>query len=71
MLNPVTGEELEGDNVEGVLVFKNTWPSIARTVWQDHNRWLDVYMRVCLPLAGTGEVADGEMVALPWILLHW
>ena len=48
LLDPVTGKELEGDNVEGVLVFKNTWPSIARTVWKDHNRWLDVYMRVCL-----------------------
>ena len=47
LLDPVTGKELEGDNVEGVLVFKNTWPSIARTVWKDHNRWLDVYMRVC------------------------
>ena len=46
LLDPVTGKELEGDNVEGVLVFKNTWPSIARSVWQDHNRWLDVYMRV-------------------------
>lgn len=39
-------QELEGDNVEGVLVIKNTWPSIARTVWKDHNRWLDVYLRV-------------------------
>ena len=39
-------QELEGPGVEGVLVFKNTWPSIARSVWQDHNRWLDVYMRV-------------------------
>ena len=31
-------QELEGNNVEGVLVIKQPWPSIARTVWNDHKR---------------------------------
>lgn len=39
-------KELEGNNVEGVLVIKRPWPSIARTVYNDHNRYLDTYMRV-------------------------
>ena len=47
ILDPVTGKELEGDEVEGVLVLKNPWPSIARTIYGDHNRYLDTYMKVC------------------------
>ncbi|KAF8802014.1 acetyl-CoA synthetase-like protein, partial [Phlegmacium glaucopus] len=35
ILDPVSGQELHGNNVEGVLALKNPWPSIARTVYQD------------------------------------
>ena len=35
-----------GNNVEGVLVIKTPWPSIARTVYQDHARYLETYMKV-------------------------
>ncbi|CCL99371.1 uncharacterized protein FIBRA_01389 [Fibroporia radiculosa] len=31
ILDPVSGKEIEGPNVEGVLVFRHPWPSIART----------------------------------------
>ena len=40
-------QELKGNDVEGVLVIKNPWPSIARTIYQDHNRYIDTYMKVC------------------------
>ena len=46
ILDPHSGKVLEGNNVEGILCVKNPWPSIARTVWEDHNRYLDTYMRV-------------------------
>ena len=39
-------QELVGNNVEGVLVIKHPWPSIARTVNGDHKRYLDTYMKV-------------------------
>ncbi|KAJ3550467.1 hypothetical protein NM688_g5069 [Phlebia brevispora] len=67
LLDPVTGKELEGDNVEGVLVFKNTWPSIARTVWQDHNRWLDVYMRPYPGYFYTGDGAVRDKDGYVWV----
>ena len=54
--DPTTGKELEGNNVEGVLVFKAPWPSIARTVYQDHQRYLDTYMR---PYPGVFYTGDG------------
>lgn len=38
---------LEGNEVEGVLAAKKPWPSIARTVFGDHKRYLETYMKVC------------------------
>ncbi|KIJ95754.1 hypothetical protein K443DRAFT_682777 [Laccaria amethystina LaAM-08-1] len=56
ILDPVTGKELEGNNVDGVLVLKTPWPSIARTVYKDHKRYLDTYMN---PYPGTFYTGDG------------
>lgn len=46
IIDPVSGEELHGNNVEGVLAFKQAWPSIARTVYGSHKRYLDTYLHV-------------------------
>jgi acetyl-CoA synthetase len=35
IIDPTSGEVLEGNDVEGVLVAKAHWPSIARTVYKD------------------------------------
>ena len=45
VLDPTSGQELEGNNVEGVLCIKRPWPSAARTVYGDHDRYLSVYTR--------------------------
>lgn len=45
VLNAQTGEEVTGTEVEGVLAFRRPWPSLARTVHGDHQRYLDVYLR--------------------------
>jgi acetyl-CoA synthetase len=39
-------QELHGNGVEGVLVIKHPWPSIARTINQDHKRYQETYMQV-------------------------
>lgn len=44
VLNAQTGEEVTGNDVEGVLAFKRPWPSLARTVYGDHKRYMDVYL---------------------------
>ena len=46
IVDPVSGEELHGNDVEGVLVIKKPWPSMARTVWGDHKRYMDTYFNV-------------------------
>ncbi|MCL6266200.1 acetate--CoA ligase [Flagellimonas myxillae] len=37
------GEEIKGNQVDGRLCIKFPWPSIARTVWGDHQRYKDTY----------------------------
>lgn len=37
------GVEQEGPLVEGNLCIKTPWPGIARTVWNDHQRYRDTY----------------------------
>ena len=46
IIDPVSGEEIHGNDVEGVLAFKQPWPSMARTVWGAHKRYLDTYLNV-------------------------
>jgi hypothetical protein len=41
-------QELEGSNVEGVLVLNRPWPSIARTIYRDHSKYLETYMKVSI-----------------------
>jgi acetyl-CoA synthetase len=45
VLDPTTGKELTGNNVEGVLCIKRPWPSAARSVYGDHERYLNIYMK--------------------------
>ncbi len=56
ILDPTTGKLLEGNDVEGVIVATQPWPSLARTVYGDHNRYLDTYMR---PYKGYFYFGDG------------
>jgi len=37
------GMEIEGDSVEGRLCVKFPWPSMARTIYGDHQRFKDTY----------------------------
>ncbi len=37
------GNELKGNQVEGRLCIKFPWPSIARTIWGDHQRYKETY----------------------------
>jgi len=56
VLDASTGKVLEGNNVEGVLAIKQIWPSVARTVFGDHDRYLNVYTR---PYPGYYFTGDG------------
>eukprot|EP00605_Chrysophyceae_sp_TOSAG23-4_P000654 GSChrysophyteH1.ASY1.ANO1.736.1 assembled CDS len=56
VVDSTTGKELEGNDVEGVLCIKRPWPSMARTVYGDHDRYMNVYLR---PYPGFYFTGDG------------
>ena len=56
VVDATTGLELLGNNVSGVLCIKRTWPSMARTVYGDHDRFMNVYLR---PYPGFYFTGDG------------
>ncbi|WP_299285498.1 acetate--CoA ligase [uncultured Tateyamaria sp.] len=43
VLEPTTGEIIEGNGVEGVLCIADSWPGQMRTVWEDHERFEKTY----------------------------
>jgi len=67
IIDPVSGEELHGNDVEGVLAVKNPWPSMARTVWNSHQRFLDTYLNVYPGYYFTGDGAGRDHEGYYWI----
>ena len=43
VLEPASGEIVEGNDVEGVLVIADSWPGQMRTIWGDHERFEKTY----------------------------
>ncbi len=54
------GNELEGNNVEGLLCMKFPWPSILRTTWGDHERCRSTYFSMYDGLYFTGDGAKRD-----------
>lgn len=67
IIDPVSGEEIHGNDVEGVLAFKQPWPSMARTVWGAHKRYLDTYLNVYKGYYFTGDGAGRDHEGYYWI----
>lgn len=44
VLDPVSGEVLTDNSVEGVLAVRKPWPGMARTCLGDHGRYLKTYL---------------------------
>ena len=56
VLDPQSGEVLEGNGVEGVLCIAASWPGQMRTVWGDHERFEQTYFS---QYPGTYFTGDG------------
>ena len=51
------GQELKGNQVEGRLCFQFPWPSIARTIWGNHQRYKETYFTAFKGKYFTGDGA--------------
>ena len=58
---------ISGNGVKGVLVASRPWPSIARTVYNDHQRYLNTYMRAYPGHYFTGDGASRDNDGYFWI----
>ena len=43
VLEATSGQEIQGNDVEGVLCIADSWPGQMRTVWGDHDRFMKTY----------------------------
>jgi acetyl-CoA synthetase len=51
------GKEIEGNRTSGNLCISYPWPSIARTIWGDHERYKDTYFKAYPGYYFTGDGA--------------
>lgn len=56
------GKEIQGNQVEGRLAIKFPWPSIARTIWGDHDRYRETYFLAYKNMYFTGDGAMRDAV---------
>jgi acetyl-CoA synthetase len=56
------GQEIEGKQVDGRLCIKYPWPSIARTIWGDHQRYKETYFSTFPNMYFTGDGAIRDTV---------
>lgn len=57
-----SGNEINEKNKDGILAIKFPWPSIARTIYGDHNRYKNVYFSAYpgYYFPGDGALIDNE-----------
>lgn len=67
IIDPTTGKVLEGNDVEGVLAVKSTWPSMARTVYKNHKRFMETYLKPYPGYYFTGDGAGRDHDGYYWI----
>lgn len=51
------GNEIQGNQVDGRLCIKFPWPSIARTIWGNHQRYKETYFSAYKNMYFTGDGA--------------
>ncbi|KAF9429362.1 acetyl-CoA synthetase [Entomortierella beljakovae] len=67
ILDPVNGKELVGNDVTGVLAVKRAWPSIARTIYNNHSRYIETYLKPYPGYYFTGDGATRDKDGYIWI----
>ncbi|KAI4717861.1 putative acetyl-coenzyme A synthetase [Aureobasidium sp. EXF-10727] len=68
ILDPVSGLEMEGYGVEGLLAIRHPWPSMARTIWGARDRFRNTYLDPYKGYYFTGDGASRDKDGYIWIL---
>lgn len=62
-----SGEEKTGNDIEGALCMKQSWPGQARTIYGDHDRFKEVYFSQYKGMYFTGDGALRDQDGHYWI----
>ena len=61
------GDEIEGNDISGLLAIKSSWPGQMRTVYGDHQRFMDTYFSQFPGYYFTGDGAKRDKDGYYWI----
>ena len=61
------GDEIQGNDVSGLLAIKSSWPGQMRTVYGDHSRFMEVYFSQFPGYYFTGDGARRDEDGYYWI----
>ena len=67
LLDPQSGERIEGNGVNGVLVMEEPWPGQMRTVYGDHKRFEETYFDQYKGYYFTGDGCRRDEDGYYWI----
>jgi len=67
VVDPADGRVLEGNGVSGALCLGTAWPGQARTVWGDHERFIQTYFTQYKGLYFTGDGCRRDEDGYYWI----
>ncbi|HXH76065.1 MAG TPA: acetate--CoA ligase [Bacteriovoracaceae bacterium] len=67
ILVPETGEEITGNDVEGALCIKTSWPGQAKTIYKDHARFVETYFTQYPGYYFTGDGCRRDSDGYYWI----
>ena len=61
------GKEIKGNNVQGLLALKTSWPGQMRTIYGDHKRFIETYFSQFPGYYFTGDGAKRDENGYYWI----
>ncbi len=67
VLEPESGKLIEGNPAEGVLCIADSWPGQMRTVWGDHQRFMETYFQQYKGYYFTGDGCRRDEDGYYWI----
>ncbi len=67
ILEPTTGAEIDSTEAEGVLCIKDSWPAQMRTVYGDHDRFMQTYFSDYKGYYFTGDGCKRDADGYYWI----
>jgi len=68
LLDEEKKEVIEGNDVKGLLAFSSSWPALSRTIFNDHERYYNTYMKPYPGFYMTGDGCYRDADGYYWII---